>query len=534
MSERGSSPATPSPLSDSDYDSPSYVGQTNGPLPSISRPNSPGSSHPGEEPPIVEDSVTYHIGVHKSSYSCEWATCTRRGLAQTSRFALISHIRSHTGEKPFICSLPECDKSFTRSDALAKHMRLQHNISPPAPGRGASRKRKRNGGEDANDSTRPSDTPNHEGNQRWSRHQPPDPASGFSQFKVEPHTPSELDGAAMQEGGESGSYFGPKGNGRTTNGTSLAQPQPKHGSMFTRNSPPPSFSTAQSDLRPSSPPSAFDLLPKHLKEQFDDTTGTIMGRTPYQVLYLLTKAKYKYARDQQEELVAELAKAEMEMSRMTEDKERLVDDVLRALGGPEADKFILPIPPPNAGVDMRREGSLPSMAAYLPSFGRPQGAYAPTGDWTVKDPAQALQVFLMVDPAARRSRSGVAKTPKDSHWMLAWHVGTTLSGHEAHRRCHLRQDPGVPHLTNWGVLTNAVEDHELKRLVRVPLATLDKDTRLRLEAIANTTQVRVPDGRWNCQDWCIEVLNQAVQARIFSAAAVQGAVARAQQVPLHD
>lgn len=174
------------------------------------------------------------------------------------------------------------------------------------------------------------------------------------------------------------------------------------------------------------------------------------------------------------------------------------------------------------------------MAAYLASFGRPQGAYAPSGDWTVKDPAQALQVFLMVDPAARRSRTGVAKTPKDSHWMLAWHVGTTLSGHEAHRRCHLRQDPGVPHLTNWGVLTGAVEDHELNRLVRVPLAILEKDSRLRLEAIANTTQVRVPDGRWNCQDWCIEVLNQAVQARIFAPAVVQTAIARAQQVPLHD
>ncbi|KAJ8692554.1 hypothetical protein PTI98_009856 [Pleurotus ostreatus] len=178
--------------------------------------------------------------------------------------------------------------------------------------------------------------------------------------------------------------------------------------------------------------------------------------------------------------------------------------------------------------------SLSSMAAYLPSYGRPQGAYAPSGDWTVKDPAQALQVFLMVDPAARRSRTGAANTPKDSHWMLAWHVGTTLSGHEAHRRCHLRQDPGVPHLTNWGVLTGAVESHELQRLVRVPLAILEKDARLKLEAIANTTQVRVPDGRWNCQDWCIEVLNQAAMARIFSPAAVQTAIARAQQVPLHD
>ena len=40
-----------------------------------------------------------HIGVHNSSYACGWTTCGRRGLPQSSRFALISHIRSHTGEK---------------------------------------------------------------------------------------------------------------------------------------------------------------------------------------------------------------------------------------------------------------------------------------------------------------------------------------------------------------------------------------------------------------------------------------------------
>lgn len=82
MSERGSSPATPSPLSDSEYDSQSYSGPTNGPLPSISLPNSPGSSHPGEEPPLVEDSVT-----------CLWDDC---GGVYTHLPTLIAHI--HNGE----------------------------------------------------------------------------------------------------------------------------------------------------------------------------------------------------------------------------------------------------------------------------------------------------------------------------------------------------------------------------------------------------------------------------------------------------
>ncbi|KAF8931091.1 hypothetical protein BGZ47_000242 [Haplosporangium gracile] len=71
-----------------------------------------------------------HIGWKKTAYTCEWQGCARRPIAQTTRFALISHMRSHTKHKPYDCPVPECDKSFSRSDAMAKHLKFQHGDVP--------------------------------------------------------------------------------------------------------------------------------------------------------------------------------------------------------------------------------------------------------------------------------------------------------------------------------------------------------------------------------------------------------------------
>ncbi|KAF8495938.1 hypothetical protein F5888DRAFT_510267 [Russula emetica] len=214
-----------------------------------------------------------HIGVHKSNYTCEWATCTRRGLPQTSRFALISHLRSHTGEKPFTCELPECDKSFTRSDALAKHMRLQHNVEASAPGRGGNRKRKR----DREEPSRPTVTT------------ASDPA-GFSIFKVEPHTPSE-----MHMPSEAG-------------GTPAADDYFNGGR---------------------SPSPADEGIPSYLAQDLDPATGLIRGRAPDMVKYLVMKAKFSFALEQHSTLLEELRVLRAEECALRQGKDEALDSVMR-------------------------------------------------------------------------------------------------------------------------------------------------------------------------------------------------------------
>ncbi|SPN96809.1 related to C2H2 finger domain protein (Gli3) [Cephalotrichum gorgonifer] len=82
---------------------------------------------------LVEHIHNEHIESRQKKYTCEWIGCSRKSMAHASGYALKAHMRSHTREKPFYCYLPECDRAFTRSDALAKHMRTVHETEALRP-----------------------------------------------------------------------------------------------------------------------------------------------------------------------------------------------------------------------------------------------------------------------------------------------------------------------------------------------------------------------------------------------------------------
>ncbi|KAF9005950.1 hypothetical protein BDQ17DRAFT_1239677 [Cyathus striatus] len=72
---------------------------------------------------------TAHVGSGKPQYECLWETCNRNGAnGFTSKQKICRHIQSHTGHRPFQCSI--CQQNFSEAATLQQHMRRHTQEKP--------------------------------------------------------------------------------------------------------------------------------------------------------------------------------------------------------------------------------------------------------------------------------------------------------------------------------------------------------------------------------------------------------------------
>ena len=65
-----------------------------------------------------------------SHYVCKWAGCPRQQKPFDARYKLVTHLRCHTGERPYKCTHDSCKRTFSRLENLKLHMRTHTGEKP--------------------------------------------------------------------------------------------------------------------------------------------------------------------------------------------------------------------------------------------------------------------------------------------------------------------------------------------------------------------------------------------------------------------
>ncbi|GAA5814775.1 hypothetical protein MFLAVUS_008277 [Mucor flavus] len=79
---------------------------------------------------LISHITEVHVGGGKATYRCEWQKCARINKPFTKRHKMYNHLRTHTGERPFACPKPDCEKKFSRPDSLTTHIKTHSNVRP--------------------------------------------------------------------------------------------------------------------------------------------------------------------------------------------------------------------------------------------------------------------------------------------------------------------------------------------------------------------------------------------------------------------
>jgi hypothetical protein len=109
-----------------------------------------------------------------------------------------------------------------------------------------------------------------------------------------------------------------------------------------------------------------DGLPPHLQRLVDPRTGLIMGRSPALVMYIIQKAKMRYALETHAALIEELRIARAQAKDEKVKKEAMLDELIKTVFGEEAMAATHVFPPQPA------HQSLPPHVHHAPAAYPPQ------------------------------------------------------------------------------------------------------------------------------------------------------------------